>query len=103
MNIIELLPMLSLFIAGISNAFQILGIIAATETKHLRPTFNLLRKKLPSWLSSPLFSCHKCMSSIHGILFYFIVYGGDNLGELMFYIPMVCGLSVYFSKRITFV
>lgn len=95
----ELLPMFSLLAASIANAFEIIGVYEAFNTKYLRKIGDFIKRKLPGWLVSPIIGCPKCMSSIHGTLFYIMIFGGDSIIEWLFYIPIVCGAVVIFGRK----
>lgn len=52
----------------------------------------LMRDKMPSWLSKPLFDCPPCMSSVHGTLVYLIFYP-EGVFLWFFYIVVLCGVN----------
>lgn len=93
-----MIQLIGLLVGGIINALEILGLQEAGRTKYFAPVLEKIKGVLPGWMSSPLFSCHKCMASVHGTLFYVFVMGRGDIMEYLFYIPFVCGLTVLFSK-----
>ncbi len=90
--------MIELIIGGIINALEIIGIQEAGKTTYFYGIFNWLEKKLPGWLWSPIGGCHKCMASVHGILFYIFVLGRYDPIGLLFYIPMLSAISILLKR-----
>ncbi len=89
--------MIDLLIFGIVNALEIVGINGSYNIKGLGNIMRWIGERIPWWLEKPLWGCHKCMSSIHGTLF-FIIFIEGGFFEYLFYIPMVSALSHIIKK-----
>lgn len=80
----------------IVNALEIIGVQEAIKTKHFKGFFTWVNGWMPDILWSPLFGCHKCMSSIHGFLVFLLW----DIGWIFFplYILALCGTVSLISK-----
>lgn len=81
-----------LIIYLILNSLFIWGFFAATRKDEL---FNLEDAPLPKWLAKPLYNCPFCMSSVWGVIgFYLFLQMPPFVGELWgfgwYYLPIYC-------------
>lgn len=74
-----------------------------SEGHLLEATGDVLWEALPEWICKPLFNCPACMSSVHGLIWFFVGIPfcfNDTLpiGQLIPFLICLCGLNFLLIK-----
>jgi len=107
----QLNELIILCIVLVLNSLFIFGILKATsytEDKEGNITDKMILWKLRYWsvkylgnhISSPLFFCSSCMSSVWGFVFYFSFYtfSYQHLLIFIFYVISLCGFNSFMNR-----